>query len=206
MDCDVRFTKVFEFLSSFDPDSLFNIWESFGNIQNTTQFLEAGFKHFPNSGGLLFHKNQDENTTVLDKAFEIYGEKKVMEILHKILTAKSDYPILHHIFSKAPQYADLFSTKFGWAHGILRDHNGRTLHQAVLAAGPMMVNKNAILFTQLQDSQILAKDPITTLFPFAAMAVGEHGNLHKCFELLRRQPLVLERKARMKSCMKRKRE
>lgn len=207
VDCDVRFTKVFEFLSSFDPDSLFTIWESFGDIEKTTQFLEAGFNHFPSIGGLLFHKNEDENTTVLDKAFEIYGEKKVMEILHKILSPKSDYPILHYIFSKAPQYADLFSEKLGWAHGILRDHNGRSLHQAVLAAGPMVVKKNAVLFTQLQDSQILEKDPITTLFPFAAMAEGEHGDLHKCFELLRRQPSVLERKARMKGCtLKRKRE
>ncbi|GFH59706.1 predicted protein [Chaetoceros tenuissimus] len=207
VDCDVRFTKVFDFLSSFDPDSLFTIWESFGDIEKTTQFLEAGFNHFPNVGGLLFHKNEDGKTTVLDKAFEIYGKKKVMEILRKILSPKSDYPILHHIFSKAPQYKDLFSEKFGWAHGILRDHNGRTLHQAVLAAGPMIVKKNAVLFTQLQDSQILEKDPITTLFPFAAMAVGEHGDLHKCFELLRRQPSVLERKARMKGCtLKRKRE
>lgn len=131
------------------------------------------------------YKNQDGNTTVLDKAFEIYREKKVMEILHKILSPKSDYPILHHIFSKAPQYKDLFSEKFEWA-GTLTDHNGRSLHQAVLAAGPMIVKKNAVLFTQLQDSQILEKDPITTLFPFAAIAEGEHGDLHKCFELLRR--------------------
>ena len=129
-----------------------------------------------------------------------------MKIIHRILSPKSDYPILHHVFSKAPQFKDLFSENFEYARGNLKDHNGRSLHHAVLAAGPMTVKKNAGLFTQLQDSQILAKDPITTLFPFAAMAVGEHGNLHKCFELLRRQPLVLERKARMKSCMKRKRE
>ena len=44
----------------------------------------------------------------------------------------------------------------------------------------------------MSDDQIRSKDPITTLYPFAAVASGEEGDLEKAFYLLRRQPCVLE--------------
>ena len=56
-----------------------------------------------------------------------------------------------------------------------------------------------ILFATLSDDQIRAKDPITTLYPFAAMAVGEHADLEKTFYLLRRHPSVLDRHTRADS-------
>lgn len=58
------------------------------------------------------------------------------------------------------------------------------------------MNSNDILFATLTDSQIQTKDPITTLYPFAAMAVGEHADLKNCFYLLRRQPSVLDQRSR----------
>ena len=88
--------------------------------------------------------------------------------------------------------------KFRWAYH-LKDHNGRTLHQAVLAAGPDIMNANDILLTTLTDNQIQTKDPITTLYPFAAMAVGEHADLESTFYLLRRQPSVMNRHSRSES-------
>lgn len=76
-----------------------------------------------------------------------------------------------------------------------RDDNGRTLHQAILAAGPEVMNRNGFLFAALSDDQIREKDPVTTLYPFAAMAVGSEADLEKSFYLLRREPGVLDHRS-----------
>ena len=128
-----------------------------------------------------------------------------MNTLYNILSSMKNYPILHHIFTKAPKYKELFAKKFPWA-GSLKDHNGRSLHQAILAAGPKVMNENEVLFAMLTDDQIQEKDPITTLFPFAAMSVGEHADLERCFYLLRRHPSVLDRRSRSNSSVRRRRK
>ena len=56
-----------------------------------------------------------------------------MKILQNILTKRSDFPILHHVFARSPKYKDLFQTEFSWAYR-LRDHSGRTLYQSILAS------------------------------------------------------------------------
>ena len=120
------------------------------------------------------------------------GIDEVMSLLHGILSPKCNYPILHHAFVKAPLFKELFMKQFPWAYH-LKDHNDRTLHQAVLAAGPDVVNSTYMILASLTDDQIRTKDPVTTLYPFAAMAVGEHADLEKSFYLLRRQPSVMDR-------------
>lgn len=47
-----------------------------------------------------------------------------------------------------------------------------------------------MLLATLTDDQIREKDPVTSLYPFAAVASGEDGDLEKSFC---RQPGVLER-------------
>lgn len=81
---------------------------------------------------------------------------------------------------------------FPWAYN-LRDHNNRSLIQAILAAGAKVVNEHLTVFASMSDDQICEKDPLTTLYPFAAVASGEDGDLEKIFYLLRRQPGVLDR-------------
>jgi hypothetical protein len=49
------------------------------------------------------------------------------------------------------------------------------------------------IIASMSDDQVQEKDPITTLYPFAAVACGEDGDLERSFELLRRQPGVLDR-------------
>ena len=94
--------------------------------------------------------------------------------------------------------------KFPWAYQ-LRDEDGRSLHQAVFAyRGKLLKTKNMLLAT-LTDDQIREKDPVTTLYPFAAVASGEDGDLEKSFYLLRRQPGVLERGTNSLNKKKRKR-
>ncbi|GFH49892.1 hypothetical protein CTEN210_06368 [Chaetoceros tenuissimus] len=194
-----RGKKRTKFLADWDPDALLNIDSlEIMNFERELDDLEilllAGFKHFPNTGGILFLQDTAGNT-VFDLACRKdygYGLEGTMSILHKILAPRSDYPILHHVYIKAPEHVPLFAKKFHWAYH-LKDHKGRTLHQAVLAAGPDVMNANSQLFASLTDDQLQTKDPIITLYPFAAMAVGEHAELEVVFDLLRRQPSVLER-------------
>ena len=78
------------------------------------------------------------------------------------------------------------------------------IHQAVLAAGPDVMNKNDMILVSLSDNQIQTKDPITTLYPFAAMAVGKHADLEQCYYLLRRQPSVMDKRSRSGKTHRRK--
>ncbi|GFH57203.1 hypothetical protein CTEN210_13679 [Chaetoceros tenuissimus] len=192
----------FEFLVSLDPDALAKT--KVGNVplihymrredNSIRLLLKAGFEHHPNIGGLLFIED-DNGTSAFESLCDEHGEEKMMNILHGILSPKRDFPILHHVFIKAQQHKQLFTKKFPWAYH-LKDHDGRTLQQSILAAGPEVMNVHDELFASLTDDQIQMKDPVTTLFPFAAMAVGEHADLEKCFYMLLRQPSVLENRPR----------
>ena len=104
-------------------------------------------------------------------------------MLHRILTPACNYPILHHVLTRAPHHKMIFMQKFPWAYK-LKDHNNRSLHQIVLASGPKTMNECEFLFASLSDNQIRTKDPITTLYPFAAMAAGEHFDLERSYYLL----------------------
>ena len=104
----------------------------------------------------------DHGTTALGCLLNEKGVEKVMSMLYDLLSPTRDYPILHHIFINAPQHKDVFMKEFPWAYH-LKDHNGRTLHQAVLAAGPNVMNKNDMILASLTDNQIQTKDP-TTLY------------------------------------------
>ncbi|GFH49901.1 hypothetical protein CTEN210_06377 [Chaetoceros tenuissimus] len=193
-----EFTKErCEYLVSWDPDALVEtrfrnkpLIHYFVDEKESLQLLlKIGFKYHANIGGILFVKD-DEGTTGLNCMCDEIGVDEVLTMLH--------YPILHHVFVMAPHQKDSFMKQFPWAYH-LRDHNDRTLHQAVLAAGPDAVNNNNVILASLTDGQIRTKDPLTTLYPFAAMAVGEHADLESTFYLLRRQPSVMDRHSRSES-------
>ncbi|GFH43955.1 predicted protein [Chaetoceros tenuissimus] len=193
---------IFDYLVNWDPDALINSRHDSLPLIHAAYFqnrrinyLKAGFKHHPNICGLLFIKDAD-GTTALEHLYNSMGEDGLINTLFNILSSMKDYPILHHIFTKAPKHKELFAKRFPWA-GNLKDHNGRSLQQAILAAGPNVMNENEVLFAMLTDDQIQEKDPITTLFPFAAMAVGEHADLYRCFYLLRRHPSVMDKRSRV---------
>ncbi|GFH44078.1 hypothetical protein CTEN210_00552 [Chaetoceros tenuissimus] len=202
--CDEKCKERFEYLVNWDPNALVETRViSMPLIHSLTRedalflFLKAGFEKHPNIGGLLFVKD-DAEVNALDTIFNQTGKEKTMEILHRIFSPQNNYPILHHVFVKSPEHIPTFLNKFPWATQ-LRDHHGRSLQQAVLAAGPDIMNANNFLFPMLTDDQIREKDPITTLYPFASMAVGEDADLEKSFYLLRRHPSVLERRSRSSS-------
>ncbi|GFH44080.1 hypothetical protein CTEN210_00554 [Chaetoceros tenuissimus] len=198
--CDERCKERFEYLVDWDPNALIETRIENQPLthlgfpsDNLFQFMRAGFEKHPNIGGLLFVKD-DEGVNALDAIFNRFGTEKTMEMLHRIFSPQNNYPILHHVFVKAPEHIPTFLNKFPWATQ-LRDHHGRSLQQAVLAAGPDIMNANNFLFPMLTDDQIREKDAITTLYPFAAMAVGGNADLEKSFYLLCRCPSVLERRS-----------
>ncbi|GFH43951.1 hypothetical protein CTEN210_00425 [Chaetoceros tenuissimus] len=179
--------------------------------------------------GLLVKKDIQEYS-LLDKSLFMKG-RTIFEYFvdwdpdalvdSRVTTSSGNKPLIHTVLEStrmtilldagfkhhphiAPKHKELFLNKFPWA-GSLKDHNGRSLQQAILAAGPELMNENKLLFAMLTDDQIQEKDPVTTLFPFAAMAVGEHADLEKCFYLLRRYPSVMDKRLRANFIVRRRR-
>ncbi|GFH61594.1 hypothetical protein CTEN210_18070 [Chaetoceros tenuissimus] len=197
LDCATKYTgcrERFHYLASLDPDALLAFDARITRIippDVLEIILESGFQYFPKIGGLLFLPTREEYVTVLDYIIQTLGQENILNMLHRIFTPACNYPILHHVLTKAPQYKMIFTQKFPWAYK-LKDHENRSLHQAVLAAGPKAMNNSEFLFATLSDNQIRTKDPITTLYPFAAMAAGEDADLERSYYLLRRHPSVLD--------------
>ncbi|GFH61981.1 hypothetical protein CTEN210_18457 [Chaetoceros tenuissimus] len=205
--CWKQYKMRFEYLINWDRDALIETRVRRGNrISPLIHFLslepeesllltlKAGFKYHPQIGGLLF-VNDEEGHLAFDVLCNVKGTATIMSLLYNILSPKQDYPLLHYVFTKAPQHKELFMKYFPWATQ-LKDHDGRSLQQAVLAAGPNLMNDHDYLFAMFTDNQIQERDPVTALYPFAAMAAGEHADLKKSFYLLRRHPSVLEKRSR----------
>ncbi|GFH43961.1 hypothetical protein CTEN210_00435 [Chaetoceros tenuissimus] len=201
---------IFDYLVEWDSNSLLTSRDEdkpliFTVCRHTiTHLLKAGFKYHPDTGGLLFVEH-DNGIRALDFVLKAMGREDFVGTLQNILSPTKDYAILHHVLPKASKHREIFTNKFPWA-GSLKDHNGRSLHQVLLAAGPKVMNEYGLLFATLTDEQIQEKDPISTLFPFAAMAVGEHADLEKCFYLLRRHPSVLDKRSRANASVSRRRK
>ncbi|GFH54603.1 predicted protein [Chaetoceros tenuissimus] len=139
---------------------------SLGDFSTLSNYIKAGFKYFPDIGGILFLKDR-KGISVLDYALETFGE------------------------AKAKKHKDLFLQWFPWAYHI-QDHNGRSLHQEVIAKACHTVKGDAYFFATLSETQLKEKDPVTMLCLFAVSAVGKRADLNTCFLLLSRQPSVLE--------------
>ncbi|GFH44081.1 hypothetical protein CTEN210_00555 [Chaetoceros tenuissimus] len=112
----------FEYLADWDPNALIetrirdkplihHIIASQSEEAAIILALKNGFKYHPSTGGLLFVEN-DNGTTAFDCLCNKIGEEKAMSLLHEILTPDCKYPILHHVFIKAPQEKDIFMEKF----------------------------------------------------------------------------------------------
>ena len=163
-----------------------------GDLNRLIAVLKVTLEMYPEQAGYLFQKDTDGQQAAVERAIWKYGEKETMTALHEIFSPSKRFTILHHALIHAPKAQSLFMQWFPWATN-LRDHNNRSLIQVILAAGGKSVKENPNAFAFMSDDQIYEKDPITTLYPFAAVASGEDGDLEKAFYLLRRQPGVLDR-------------
>lgn len=192
--------KRFKFFLEWDPNAVLNyskdglpLMHHFAtdHFDDFKAVLEVMFECYPSEAGFLFQKD-NAGITAFEKAWKTYGEEKVMKAINTILSSQTNFPILHHALIQAPGYKDAFMEWFPWAFH-LKDHNDRSLIQTILATGANCVKEYRTVFASMSDDQIRTKDPVTTLYPFAAVSRGEEGDLQKSFYLLRRQPGVLQR-------------
>ena len=161
------------------------------SMKSLKAILETTFECYPDQAGFLFQKDF-KGQTAFEIGLDMYGEENLLNAIYDIISPNLDFPILHHAVVAAPKFASIFANWFPWAYHV-RDHNGRSLIQAILAAGGKCVKENSVIFASMRDEQICEKDPVTTLYPFAAVASGENGDLQNSFYLLCRQPGVLKR-------------
>ncbi|GFH48852.1 hypothetical protein CTEN210_05328 [Chaetoceros tenuissimus] len=199
--CTMRFKYLLqldpEYISSFVLDGktfmhyLIHTWTYLCHFK---AILKVIFELYPEHAGYLFQMDTDGQQTAVERAIQKYGEKETMTVIHEMISSAQEFPILHHALTSihSPATQTLFMKSFPWAYN-LRDHNNRSLIQAILAAGPKVVDENAHVFASMSDEQIYEKDPVTTIYPFAAVASGKDGDLEKSFYLLRRQPGVVDR-------------
>ncbi|GFH46477.1 hypothetical protein CTEN210_02951 [Chaetoceros tenuissimus] len=189
----------FKFILQLDPDALnkFSLYMP-GHFMHGAMsrgaatmraIFESTFECYPDQAGFLFQKDLI-GRTVFQEALEKHGEYNTMSVIRDIISPHMDFPILHHALIAAPKFTSIFANWFPEAYS-LRDSYGRSLIQAILAAGGKCVIENSIIFASISHDQIQERDPVTTLYPFAAVASGEDGDLQKSFYLLRRQPGVV---------------
>ena len=163
--------------------------------QDQTQSNKESFKRclkysLPHCKHLLFLKD-DKDKTALDQAIKKFGERETMTILREVLTKDKPYPILHQVIVHQPKYYNLF---LQWVPSMfhLRDENGRTPTQVMLAMNREFLYDNPSLWIYQTTDQLEEKDPKTTLRPFASVAYGMLGDLNLSYQILRKHPSVID--------------
>lgn len=187
----------FKFILQLDPSAAFKKCQRYFPFMHRAMrrgaatiraISESTFECYPGQTGLLFQKDL-RGMTAFDIGLDMYGENTIMSVIRDVISSIT-FPILHHVLFAAPKYTSMFAKWFPEAY-FLRDSNERSLIQAILAAGGKCVKENSIIFASISYEQIQERDPVTMLYPFAAVASGKDGDLQKSFYLLRRQPGVL---------------
>ncbi|GFH46361.1 hypothetical protein CTEN210_02835 [Chaetoceros tenuissimus] len=205
----------FEYILNLDPQCLLKFTMNgkpymhaaisyWCDVDDFKAILQVTMAQFPDKAGYLFQRDSDERSA-FQAACDEFGETETMTVIHDVISPDKSFPILHHALTEEPTKGTLFTQWFPWAYN-LRNRLGQSLIQAILAAGPTSVNDNTFVFAAMTDDQIQEKDPITTLYPFAAVASGEEGDLEKSFYLLRRQPGVLDEYVLQPALMTRKKK
>ena len=191
----------FEYILKLDPQCLLNFTMNgkpymhaaisyWCDINDFKAILQVTLAQFPDKAGYLFQRDSNEKSA-FQAACDEFGETETMTAIHDVISPNKTFPILHHALVEEPKKGALFTQWFPWAYN-LRDRIGQSLIQAILAAGPTSVNDNTFVFAAMTDDQVQEKDPVTMLYPFAAVASEEEGDLEKSFYLLRRQPGVID--------------
>lgn len=159
--------------------------------ENFKTYLAATFRyHSEHYGGMLFVKD-DEEITAFDRALRKFGKKKVLQILRDLVPKGSDFPLLHHFAVYAPEHLNMVLRQFGHVAHV-KDHSGRTLNQILLAGGTDAIDTNYAILSNMPKKELTIQDPVTGLFPFATVAVGQENDLEFSHFLLRKNPKVME--------------
>ena len=199
--CSRRCKQRFDFLCDWCPEGLkhhrldddpvihasIQTW----SIKCFAMFLKAATKYYKLEASLLFQTDND-GITACERAFEKFGRDKVMQIIGDCMPFDNpQFPILHHVAKHAPQLLNDFSTRYT-SSIYVRDKDGRTLNQALLASGKTLFKTNGLYFlSTLRDDDIKEIDPPTDLYPFMVAASGNTSDLSAVYVLLRRNPSLV---------------
>lgn len=220
--------QIFDYFIEWDPSSLKNDDECYSVIlgmlhadcnamvkkAKSLRFkmaLVAGMKYFPDELGLLFlkeHHHYDKkgiSKTTFHRAAEMFGEHQALKLIHECIPPSDErpIPILHHVIQHAPEYLNGFAKHYPDA-GFLRDHQSRTLTNAILASGRTF-EEDPMFYINLPDEKIEDKDMASGLYPFMLAASAEMPDLQTIKYLLRRNPGVLGESHRQQTrCTKRR--
>ena len=202
--CSALSKERFKYLVDWDPEALektlyegvplLQAFANIGELGNFAMVLKAGIKHYPEHLGFLFRKNND-GITSCQIAFEEYGKDETFKVIQECIPADSKYPILHRVIKNASQYMDDFAKRYPSAI-YLRDEHQRLLHHTALGSGTNL-STDAVFILRMRDEEIEERDPVTDLYPFAIAASAEKCDLSTVHYLLRRNPALLERSARV---------
>ena len=196
--CDVSCEMICHYLADWDPTALKEIRSIFkiidydeDDMENFAVFLKAALSHYPEElVGLLFQKNDDEQTAC-EFAFEKYGKDKTFRAIGELIPFdQTTIPILHHVVEKAPHLLNDFAMYYPSAIH-LRDSLGRKLYQTKLACGNTTYMNSAAFVAGLKDYEIAEIDPETDLYPFMVAASGRTSDLSAVNYLLRRNPALV---------------
>ncbi|GFH56809.1 hypothetical protein CTEN210_13285 [Chaetoceros tenuissimus] len=157
------------------------------NKESFKRYLKYSLGHYKH---LLFLKD-DKDQTALDQAIKKFGERETMTILKEVLTTDKPFPILHQVIVHQPKYYNLF---LQWVPSMfhLRDENGRTPTQVMLAMNRKFLYDNPSHWIHQTADQLEEKDPKTTLRPFASVAYGILGDLDLSYQILLKHPSVID--------------
>lgn len=170
---------VFEFLHPFPPSAT--------QKKKFVNFLSYAMKYYKD---ILFEKN-NKGQTAFERAVEKYGEQETMILLREVLTKEAGYAILHEVIVHQPGYYNLFLSWFPFLYH-LRDDKGRTITQVMLSSKKSFLKANPTFWINLRADQLEEKDPITSLRPFAAVAVGNDNDFNLSYQILRQHPSVMD--------------
>ena len=196
--CDVSCEMICHYLADWDPTALKEIRSIFkiidydiDDMEKFAVFLKAALSHYPEElVGLLFQKNDDEETAC-EFAFEKYGKDKTFRAIGELIPFdQTTIPILHHVVEKAPHLLNDFAMYYPSAIH-LRDSLGRKLYQTKLACGNTTYMNSAAFVAGLKDYEIAEIDPETDLYPFMVAASGRTSDLSAVNYLLRRNPALV---------------
>jgi hypothetical protein len=193
----------FQYLAQWDPDSLVTctykdlpcshaINENWRNdITRFALYFQTSLKHHPQHLGLLFQKDKS-GKIVYERAIEKHGKDKVFNVIKQSIPTDTYLPILHHVAKHAPKYMNDFTSRYTSAL-YLRDEDGRSLTQAVLASGAKTFKNDSVFIGKITDDEIAEHDPVTQQYPFLTCAACESSDLSTIYALLSRNSLLLEK-------------
>jgi len=164
------------------------------SLNSFRMVLKAGMRYYPGNMGFLFKKDIN-GTTACFSAFLLFGFQNSLECIKECIPPSSEHPILHYVAKHVPRFLEDFIPHY--PHDVhIRDDRGRSLFHTRLAESYNYSDsstKGSTFVHEATDEDIEEKDPVTGLYPFLLVSSSVNADLTSIYEVLRRNPDLIER-------------